>query len=70
MITGERPKAEDEEAVDKYLNVELILDFSLANEWQGRVDKRLEGIDGKAVGRAHTNQFFDTSEYNIDCEFT
>ena len=68
MITGERPKAEDEEAVDKYLNVELILDFRLANERRGRVAKRSRGLDGKTVGRAHAKPFFDTREYNI--EFT
>ena len=68
MITGEQPEAYDEEAVDKYLNVELILDFRLANERRGRVAKRSRGLDGKTVGRAHAKPFFDTREYNI--EFT
>ena len=32
MITREQPEADDEEAVDKYLHLELILDVGLANE--------------------------------------
>ena len=66
MITGERPEADDEEAVDKYLNVELILDIGSANERRGCVAKRSRGIDGEAVGRAPANPFFDTREYNIE----
>ena len=60
MITGEKPEADDEEVVDKYLNVELILDVGLASERQGRGDKRLQELDGEAVGHAHANPFFDT----------
>ena len=41
MIIGERPEADDEEAMDKYLNVELILDVGLANERWGCVTERL-----------------------------
>ena len=54
--------------MDKYLNVELLLDVGLAKERQGRVTKRSRGLDGEAVGRAHANQLFDTKEYDI--EFT
>ena len=68
MITGERPEADDEEAVDRYLNVEIILDVRSANKWRVRVAKRSRGLDGEAVGHAHTNPFFDTSEYYM--EFT
>ena len=68
MFTGERPEADDEEAMDKYFNVELILDVISANERQGHVAKRQPELDGKAVGRAHVNPLFDTREYNI--EFT
>ena len=68
MITGGRPEADYEEVMDKYVNVEPILDITLANEWQGRVTKRLRGIDGKVVGSVHVNPFFDTREYDI--EFT
>ena len=59
---------DDEESVDKYLNVELILDVVSANERQGRVAKRLRVLDGEAVGRAQANPVFDTREYDI--EFT
>ena len=68
MITRERPEADDEEGVDKYLNIELILDVGSANERQGSVAKGSLGLDGEAVGRAHANPFFDTREYDI--EFT
>ena len=40
MITGERSEVDDDEAVDKYLNVELILDVGSANKRWGRVTKR------------------------------
>ena len=60
MITGELPEADDEEAMDKYFNVELILDVGSANKQQGRVAKRLRGLDGEVVGHAHANPFFDT----------
>ena len=68
MITGERTEADDEEAVDKYLNVELILDIGSENERQGRVTKRSQGLDSEAVGSAHANPLFDTREWYI--EFT
>ena len=48
------------------MNVELIFDVGSANERQGRVTKRSQGLDGEAVGRAHTKPFFDTREYNIE----
>ena len=44
------------------------MDVGSANNRQGRVTKRLRGIDGEAVGCAHANPFFDTREYDI--EFT
>ena len=68
MIIGELPEADDEEAVDKYLNVELILDFGSSNEQRVRVSKCSQVFDGEAVRRAHANPFFDTREYDI--EFT
>ena len=66
IIKGEQPEADDEEAVDKYLNVELIFDVNLANERQERVAKCSWGLDGEAVGRAHANPLFDTRQYDID----
>ena len=65
MITGERPETDDEEAVDKYLNFELILYVGSTNERRGRVAKSSRGIDVEAVGHAHANPFFDTREYYI-----
>ena len=63
-----RPDDDDEEAIDKYLNVELILDVGTDGERRGRVIKRLRGLDGEPIGRAHSNPLFDTREYEI--EFT
>ena len=54
--------------MDKYLNVELILDVGSTNKRRGRVAKRSRGLDGEAFGHAHANPFFDTREYSI--EFT
>jgi hypothetical protein len=68
MIVEERPDDDDEEAIDKYLNAELILDVGTNNERRGRVVKRSRGLDGEAIGRAHTNPLFDTREYDV--EFT
>jgi hypothetical protein len=68
MLTDERPDDEDEEAVDKYLNVELIMNMGTNDERRGRVIKRTRGLDGEPIGRAHANPLFDTREYEI--EFT
>jgi hypothetical protein len=69
MHTDERPEDNDEEAIDKYLNVELIMNMGTSNdERRGRVIKRTRGLDGEPIGRAHANPLFDTREYEI--EFT
>ena len=39
MLTNERPDDEDEEAVDKHLNVELIMNMGTNDERRGRVIK-------------------------------
>ena len=57
MLAEGRPEADDEEAVDKYLNAELFLDLGTNNERRGRVCKRLRGLDGEPIGRAHPNPF-------------
>ena len=54
--------------MDKYSNIELILDVVSANKQRGHVDKRSRGLDGEAVGRSHANPLSDTREYKI--EFT
>lgn len=68
MISNEWPKDDDEEAIDKYLNVELILKAGTNNERQGWVIKHAKGSDGKSIGHAHKNPMFDTREYEV--EFT
>ena len=68
MNTDDRPDDDDEEAIDKYLNVELIMDVGSNDERRGRVVKRLQGLDGEPIGRSHNNPLFDTREYEV--EFT
>jgi hypothetical protein len=68
MLTNERPDDEDEEAVDKYLNVEIIMNMGTNDERRGRVIKRTRGLDGDPISRAHASPLFDTREYEI--EFT
>ena len=58
----------DDEAVDKYLNAELIFDVGSGSERRGRVMKRARRSTGEPVGRAHANPLFDTREYVV--EFT
>ena len=58
----------DDDAVDKYLTAELILDVGTNGERRGRVIKRARGLNGEPIGRAHTNPLFDTREYEV--EFT
>jgi hypothetical protein len=68
MLIDDRPEDDDEEAIDKYLNVELTMGIGSDSERRGRVTKRSRGMEGDAIGRAHTNPLFDTREYDI--EFT
>jgi hypothetical protein len=68
MNIDERPEDDDEEAIDKYLNVELIMNMGTNDERRGRVVKRSRGLDGDPIGRAHVNPLFDTREYEV--EFT
>jgi hypothetical protein len=68
MIVEEHTEAYDEEAVDKYVNMELRMGAGTDDERLGRVIKHAKGIGGKPVGCAHTNPFFDTREYEV--EFT
>jgi hypothetical protein len=68
MLTNERPDDEDEEAVDKYLNVELIMNMGTNDERRGRVIKRTRGLDREPISHAHANPLFDTREYEV--EFT
>jgi hypothetical protein len=66
MIVEEHAKANDEEAVNKYLNMELRMGAGMDDERWGRVIKHARGIGGALVGCAHTNPFFDTREYEVE----
>jgi hypothetical protein len=68
MIVEERPKADDKEALDKYLNMELRMGAGTDDERWEWVIKCAKGIGGEPVGHAHANSFFDTREYEV--EFT
>jgi Reverse transcriptase (RNA-dependent DNA polymerase) len=68
MLLADRPEADEEEVVDRYINAELILDLGSGAERRGRVTKRARGLDGEPIGTSHANPLFDTREYLI--EFT
>jgi hypothetical protein len=65
MIVEEHPKANDEEALDKYLNMELRMGTGTDDERWRWVIKCAKGIGGEPVGHAHANPFFDTREYEV-----
>jgi hypothetical protein len=58
MHVDEGPEDDNEEAIDKYLNVELTMNKGINDEWWGCVIKRTRGLDGEPIGRAHTNPPF------------
>jgi hypothetical protein len=68
MHTEDRPEDDNQEAIDKYLNVELIMNMGTNDEQCGHVIKRSWGLDGEAISQAHANPLFDTREYEV--EFT
>jgi hypothetical protein len=49
MIVEECPEADDEEALDEYLNMELRMGAGTDDERWGRVIKHAKGIGGEAV---------------------
>jgi hypothetical protein len=50
MHTNERPKDDDEEAMDNYLNVKLIMNMGTNDKRCGRVVKRSRGLeDGEPI---------------------
>jgi hypothetical protein len=61
----ECPKADDEDKLDKYLNMELRMGAGTDDERWGRVIKRAKGIGGEPVGHAHANPFFDMRQYKV-----
>jgi len=64
MLVDERPD-EDNEAMDKYLNMELTLGIGTDNKRRGQVVKCSKGIGGEPIGHANANPFFDTREYEV-----
>jgi hypothetical protein len=54
MIVEERPKANDEEALDKYLNTELRMGAGTDDERWGRVIKHAKVIGGEPVETSNT----------------
>ena len=65
MLVDERPD-DDEEMIDKYLGMELIMDVGTNNERGARVVKRARTDDGKAIITAHSNPILDTHAYEIE----
>jgi hypothetical protein len=65
MHIDERPKDDDEEAIDKYLSVELIMNMGTNDERRRRVIQITRGLDDEAIGCAHANPLFDTREYEV-----
>ena len=66
MHTDDRPNDDNEEAVDNYLNVELIMNMGTNDERWGHVVKRSWGLDSEPIGRTHANPLVDTQEYEIE----
>jgi hypothetical protein len=61
------PEDDDKEAINKYLNAELILGLRTNDERHGQVVKWARNLR-EPVGHAHNNPLFDTLEYDV--EFT
>ena len=66
VLVDERPEDDDEEMIDKYLNMELTLDDGTNTARGARVVKRARTEDGKAIGTAHSNPMLDTRSYEIE----
>ena len=66
MHTEDRPEDDNQEAIDKYLNVELIMNMGTNDEQCGHVIKRSWGLVGEAISQAHANPLFDTREYEVE----
>jgi hypothetical protein len=67
MIVEECPEADDEQAVDRYLNMELTMGAGMDDKRWGQVIKCAKGIGGEPVSHAHANPFFDMRECEVEC---
>ena len=65
MIVEGQTNNEDE-LIDKYLNMNLIFDVGTNGKRCGTVVKCSQGLDGRAIGCSHTIPFFDTRECHIE----
>ena len=52
----EQLEVNDKEAIDKYLNVELIMNMGTNDERHGHVVKRSWGLDGDPIGHGPYDQ--------------
>ena len=66
MLVDERPEDDNEDMIDKYLNMELTMDAGTNTARGARVVKRARTEDGKAIGTAHSNPMLDTRAYEIE----
>ena len=65
MHTDDRPDDDDEEAIDKYLNVELIMDVGTNDKQCGCIVKHLWGLDSEPIGRLHNNATKSSSQTDL-----
>ena len=65
MSVKGRPNNEDE-VIDKYLNMNLIFDVGINDKPHGTVVKNSRGLHGRVISHSDTNPFFYTCEYEID----
>ena len=66
MLFGERPEDDDEDAIDKYIGMELIMDAGTDFERGARVVKRAKDDEGRPIGRAHSNPIMDSRSYEVE----
>ena len=56
---------EEEEVIDKYLNMNMIFEVVTSEKCCGTMVNRSRGLDGRDIGNLYNNSFFDTREYKI-----
>ena len=66
MLFDERPEDDDEDAIDKYIGMELIMDAGTDFERGARVVKRAKDDEGRPIGRAHSNPIMDSRSYEVE----
>ena len=66
MLFNERPEDDDEDAIDKCVGMELIMDAGTDFERGARVVKRAKDDEGRPIGRAHSNPIVDSRSYEVE----